>query len=141
MPAALRNAKADDFDRTPAGHHALGLRCCEPGGDQLDQHVNREAMGKHDGLSAAVSVVIEQFERSARVAGGVRLRLGVGIGREHRMNATTSASLADAVNVAVSASKLDTLIRKLHRWGVGCCDGLLWSRYLGERALHLPAPD
>jgi len=71
--AGLREAKADDLDRAPTGDLALGLRYREPGGDQLDQHVGREPVGEHDGLSAAVAVMFEQFERAP--AGGGRSTL------------------------------------------------------------------
>jgi hypothetical protein len=75
--AGLCDAKADDLDRAPTGDHALGLRYREPGGDQLDQHVDREPVGEHDGLSAAVAVMFEQFERAT--AGGGRSKVSTAI--------------------------------------------------------------
>src|SRR5262249_4654946 len=98
--AGLRDAEADDLDRAPTGDHALGLRYREPGGDQLDQHVDREPVGEHDGLSAAVAIMFEQFERAT--AGGGRSMLAAR--RRHRWRHTPRRSPRGHVGITQDVS-------------------------------------
>jgi hypothetical protein len=69
-PPSLRDPYPRYLDRARTHHHALGICCDEPGVDQLDHLLNREATRKHDRLGAAVRAGGEQFKRPPAVGLG-----------------------------------------------------------------------
>src|SRR2546429_9936258 len=72
-PSRLGDPQSGDLDPVIARDHALGRHAREPGADQLDQHLDREAVREHDRLGAAIAAGCEQFERAA--VGGGRVAL------------------------------------------------------------------
>jgi hypothetical protein len=53
-PAGISNPNAGDVDPTPAGEHMPGIRCREPGFDQIGDELGCEAMGQHDRFGASI---------------------------------------------------------------------------------------
>src|SRR4029077_20484246 len=70
-PSRLRDPHPRYLDRARTHRHALGIYCREPGVDQLDYLLNREATRKHDRLGTAVRAGGEQFKRPPAVGLGV----------------------------------------------------------------------
>src|SRR5262245_26352765 len=69
-PPRLRDPHLRYLDRALTHRHAPNICCREPGVDQLDHLLNREATRKHDRLGAAVGVGGEQFKRPPAVGLG-----------------------------------------------------------------------
>jgi hypothetical protein len=74
--ARLGDPHPSDLDSLATGDDALGGRAREPYVDQLDHHVDREAVCEHYRLGAAVAPGGEQLEGAAAV--GLRMAASAG---------------------------------------------------------------
>jgi len=69
-PPRLRDPHPRYLDYACTHRPLFGICCREPGVDQLDHLLNREAARKHNGLGAAVGAGGEQFKRPTAVGLG-----------------------------------------------------------------------
>jgi len=69
-PPRLRDPHPRYLDCARTRRPPFGICCREPGVDQLDHLLNREATRKHNGLGAAVGAGGEQFKRPTAVGLG-----------------------------------------------------------------------
>jgi hypothetical protein len=92
-PPAFGDPHARDFDRPVAGNHALGRCRGEPGADQRDHVIDREAVREPKRLGAAEGPAAdEQFERPAAIGLGHTLAAALMARHRHRWTSLRTAT-------------------------------------------------